>query len=218
MPFGDWLSIVLICARLAVLPLVLVALIVATVLAVAGRPRRSARQHDPTPWLRPDKASLPAGALEVEAELRAVLAQLEELAARHRVGFELAAQPGLTVRTDPRVFRETVNHLLVHAISQAPSGRVLLGAFQHGGRVHVAVTDDGRGAERAIQEAALRPAERLAALQGATLEIDPRIGQGTILTLRLPASSTALRAVPAIDPTSVWDPERPTDSATAATR
>jgi signal transduction histidine kinase len=199
MPLLGWFNLVLIGARAVLLPLVLFTLIAVTMVTVVVGHRRNGRQYDTVLPSQPAGAPPVAGGLDVETELRAVVEQLATLAAQHRVGLELAVQPGLTIRPDARGFREIVRHLLAHSIGHAPAGRVLLGAFLQGGRVHVAVIDDGSGAERAIQQAALRPAERLATLQGATLEIDPRAGQGTTLTLLLPASSTAERTASSID-------------------
>ena len=109
------------------------------------------------------------------------------------MALELAVQPGLAVRTDARAFREIVGDLLAHAIEHSPCGRVLLGALHTGGRVEITVSDDAAHADRALRASELRPAERLAALQGATLEIDARPGQGTIAVLRLPAGGATSR-------------------------
>jgi hypothetical protein len=63
----------------------------------------------------------------------------------------------------------------------------------------------GRPPIRALQASRLRPVERLAALQGATMEIDARVGQGTTVVLRLPAGVTGRRPgieADALDPAS----------------
>ena len=54
--------------------------------------------------------------------------------------------------------------------------------------------------------------KRLAALQGATMDIDARLGQGTTVTLRMPAEAAARQppdAGPAeLDPANVWSAEQ----------
>ena len=115
--------------------------------------------------------------------------------------------PASSVRTDPRALRQILGDLVSRAIEQSPCGRVLLVAAHVGGRVQITVSDDGPHPDRALQASRLRPAERLAALQGATMEIDARAGQGTTVVLRLPAGVTSRRPgieADALDPASAW--------------
>jgi hypothetical protein len=205
---GEGLRIV----QAALLPAFLLALAVSGILVTAGWRRRRdilVRQSQRSPSSRFELGQTPftSGLLDVATEVGAVLAQCESLAAERLVDLELAVQPGLAVRTDARVLREILNDLVVHAVEQSPCGRVLLGAAQVGNRVQVTVSDAGSGADRAAQASWLRPAERLAALQGATLDVDARIGEGTTVVLRLPTSGTVRRAAtkaPAAGPASVW--------------
>jgi signal transduction histidine kinase len=157
------------------------------------------------------QSTLEAGVLDVVLETTAAMRQFESFAAERYVALELAVQPGLAVRTDARAFREIVGDLVAHAIEHSPCGRVLLGAVHIGGRVEITVSDDAAHADRALRASELRPAERLAALQGATLEIDARPGQGTIAVLRLPAAASGRNSrieaeAPVLDPASVWAP------------
>ena len=172
------------------LPATVLALTVSTVVVMTGwRRRRDLLQRQGRPFVTPrvelGQSTLEAGVLDVVLETTAAMRQFESFAAERYVALELAVQPGLAVRTDARAFREIVGDLLAHAIEHSPCGRVLLGALHTGGRVEITVSDDAAHADRA-----LRPAERLAALQGATLEIDARPGQGTIAVLRLPAAAS----------------------------
>ena len=81
---------------------------------------------------------------------------------------------------------------LFHAPSSSrPAVVYLLVAAHVGGRVQITVSDDGAPPDRDLQASRLRPAERLAALQGATMDIDARAGQGTTVVLRLPAGVTS---------------------------
>jgi hypothetical protein len=52
--------------------------------------------------------------------------------------------------------------------------------------VRICVLDDGSAVDRAVQEAQLRDAARLIALQGGTLEVNVRKGVGTTVVIRLP--------------------------------
>jgi len=149
--------------------------------------RRSVANAEPAidaPIARP--AGLAAGHLDLEVELHAVVRAHDAQAIGRHVRLETAVAPGLTVRADPATLRQIVSALLVNAIGHSAGGRVLLGAGRHGGRVRISVLDDGTPVERAEQEANLRDAERLVALQGGSLEITVRPGAGTIVAVRLP--------------------------------
>ena len=124
--------------------------------------------------------------VDVAEQVRTLLASALPIAARRGIHLKFAVQPGLEVRTDPRVFQTVLGDLLTHAVGQAPCGSVLVGARRHGGRVQVTVCDDGAGQKVAVQEAALRDTAQLLAMQGATLQIDARPGQGTTIAVRLP--------------------------------
>jgi signal transduction histidine kinase len=127
---------------------------------------------------------LSTGLLDVATEARTVMNLVAELAAQRRVRLEFAVEPGLAVRMAQDRFHELLGAVLTHAI-HAGRGRVLLGGMRHAGRVQIAIIDEGDGTDRAQQEADLRSAARLAALQGATLEVDARPGEGTTILLRL---------------------------------
>ncbi|MGH7210062.1 MAG: sensor histidine kinase, partial [Acetobacteraceae bacterium] len=174
---------------LAVLSGVLMGVLLAG--GLAGRRRDKVRQGSAdagpavdTPIARP--AVLAAGHLDLEVELHAIVQAHDAQAIGRHVRLETAVVPGLTVRVDPAALRQIVSDLLANAIGHSAGGRVLLGAGRHGGRVRISVLDDGTPVERAEQEAHLRDAERLVALQGGTLEITVRAGAGTIVAVRLP--------------------------------
>lgn len=156
---------------------------------VAGR-RRKAEVDPATTRTLPASVAGPrpfaSDQLDLEAELHAVLQAHDAQAIERHVRLEIAVQPGLTVRADPVALRGIVSDLLANAIGHTVEGRVLLGAGRHGGRVRISVVDDGTPVGRAEQEAHLRDAERLVALQGGTLEITVRPGSGTVAAIRLP--------------------------------
>ncbi len=193
------------------LPATLLASSASTVFVVAGwRRRHELLQRQGRPLAADPivlgQTTFAAGILDVGSETTAMISQFESLAAQRFVALELAVQPGLVVRTDPRALRQILGDLVSRAIEQSPCGRVLLVAAHVGGRVQITVSDDAPPADRALQASRLRPAERLAALQGATMEIDARVGQGTTVVLRLPAGVASRRPgiEAALDPASRW--------------
>ena len=161
------------------------------------RDRRRARgrlrigESEPRAARAPFPASFGATRLDVEAEALGALRQVDALAARNRVQLQIAVQPFLAVHADPGGFRWALIEVLENAIDHAPCGKVMLGATRHGGRVQIAVLDDGQTPDRLVQEAALRPVERIVALHGGTVQIEVRPGQGTLVILRLPEPSAA---------------------------
>jgi hypothetical protein len=152
-------------------------------LLARGQPATRAAPHTVQPGrVLSESASL----LNVEVEARAILAGLTELAARKQVRLEIAIQPDLTVHIASRSFHEILDIVLIHAIESTPGGHVLLGGMRHGGRVQIAVIDDGRGVNADVQRAQLPSVERAIALLGGRLEIDSRPNEGTTILLRLP--------------------------------
>lgn len=129
--------------------------------------------------------------LYVEIEARTVMSWFAELATQRGVRLEIAVEPGLIVRMAQHHLHELLGAGLTHAI-HAGGDHVLLTGMLHAGRAQIAMIDAGGGTNREQQEADLRPAARLAALQGATLEIDVRPGEGTIVLLRLLAQSQGI--------------------------
>jgi hypothetical protein len=198
------------------LPVAIFALTVSGLVVVSGSNRRRellARQGQPATGNRFELGLVPfvSGELDVAVEARDVLRQLDSLAARQLVDLEYAVQPDLIVRADRRAFREILSDVVTTAIEQAPCGHVLLGATRSGGRVHVVVSDDGGTPNRDMRLSKLRSAESLAALHGATMEVDVRMGQGTTVSLRLPVTENGQRpprASEATDPQSIWGESR----------
>jgi signal transduction histidine kinase len=195
-----------------VVPLALLALTVSAIIVVSGwYRRRDLQQRRGQTGLAPrfelGQTPFASGTLDVATEVLAVLQQLEGRAAQQFVKLEIAVPPGLTLRADTGAFRSVLYDLLSQAIVQAPCGHVLLAAAPLGGRVQISVTDDGPNANGALRSAALRDAERLAALHGATMQVDARRMEGTTVCLRLPVSEGRgrTRSEPA-DPVSIWSP------------
>jgi hypothetical protein len=195
-------------------PVTLLAFAVSTAVVMAGWRRRQdmlQRQGRPIITDRIELGQTPfaAGVLDVAAETTAVLRRFESLAALRFVALEFAVHPELAVRTDARALREILGDLVGQAIDQPFCKRVLLGAIRVGGQVHITVSDDGAQADRALRASQLRSAERLAALQGATLEVDTQAGQGATVLLRLPSGAIGRHLggeAEKLDPASVWAP------------
>lgn len=193
------LSGIIFDAQVLILPVAMLTLAVSALVVVSGWNRRRdllIRQGQPASGGRFElgQMAFESGMLDVAAEANAVLRQFESLAAGQFVVLELAVQPDLGVRADPRAFREILADLVRTAIEQSPCGRVLLGAAKFAGRVQITVSDDGAAADRGLRISRLRTAERLAALHGATMEVDARAGQGTTVFLRLPSSEPGRRS------------------------
>ena len=132
------------------------------------------------------RAPLVSGLLDVAAEAREVLQQMAAEAAGNLVHLEYAVQTDLSVHADRLALQTVLGKLVGNAVRRAPCGRVLLSAMRHGGRVQIAVSDDGTATDAAIQQAALRDMSELVALQGGTIEVEAQTGAGTTVLVRLP--------------------------------
>jgi hypothetical protein len=144
----------------------------------------------PAPVSNPPDTAAPSadGSLLVQAEARTVLDTFTLLASQRGLHLQTAVESGLTVRIDRNRLHELLGGMLTHAIHSAAGGRVLLGAMRHAGRIQIAVIDEDGSGDQASHEADLRQVAELAALQGATLEVDVRPGEGTTILLRLLAA------------------------------
>jgi len=129
---------------------------------------------------------LEAERLDGERELVSVVQDIASLAAERLVRLEAAIQPDLAIWADRAALRQMLAAPLRAAVARSPGGRVLLGDGRHGGRVQVSVVDDGPPTDRAVQEADLREAARLAALHGGTLEVNVGASVSTTVVIRLP--------------------------------
>ena len=200
-------------AAAVAVPALLLALTVSGVAVIAGLRRRWDLLERKSGLVTPvrlelGQVPLAGDAVDIASEATGLLERFESFAAARFVTLETAVAPNLSVRMDPRALREILSDLLARAIETSPGGRVLLTAADVAGRVQVTVSDDGARADRDVRASWLRSAQRLAALQGATMDIDARSGQGTTVIVRIPASSVDSRrpasAPAALDPASVW--------------
>ena len=135
-----------------------------------------------------------AEGLDLPGELRAVLTAAVPAAGAAGVALDLAVMPGLWLGTDAAALRGAVAAAVAAAIAAPSCTRVLLSARAHGGRVELAILDDGAGTDPTARRAALREAERTIGLQGGSLELHAAAGEGTSVRLRLPVPDPARRA------------------------
>lgn len=139
---------------------------------------------------RPGQTLLPFAArrFRLDPVARTALRAAAPGAACSGVTLELALHPELELRADPDAVRRALGELLHHAIAGAPGGKVLLAARRRGPRVLISVIDDGAGTPASAQAGRLRPCERLIGLQGGRFEIAATAGEGTTVTIDLPAA------------------------------
>jgi hypothetical protein len=178
----------------------MLAVFASTVIAAAGwqrrqRSMRRERQVQFADSMPPDRSA--GGALDAAAEAVAVLRRLQNLATEQLVTLEMAIEPGLAIQADQRALREILAELVRSVIERSPCGRILLTAALLDGSVHITVSDDGPGADGQILLMRLRGTERLIALQGGSMEIDARQGEGATVIVRLPAICASRHATTA---------------------
>ena len=102
------------------------------------------------------------------------------------VRFELACEPGLEVHHGTLQFQSLIAALVRYAAARAGGGRVLVTCAHQAGRLRIAVVDEGIGADRAAQTAALRAIAEELGLQGDALEITTRAGEGSTIQASWP--------------------------------
>ena len=146
--------------------------------------------------------------VDLAAVARAAATTVRASAERRRVDFAVAvARSAGRVTGDARRLRESIEHLLRHAIAAVPEGgRVLLHADGSATRARVVVSDDGPGMDATAQahafdrfaEPGIQPSgERALGLglplaklfveaHGGTIELVSEAGAGTLVTVELP--------------------------------
>ena len=155
-----------------------------------------------------DGTAVERGDVDLAAVARAAADTVRATAKRHRIDFavEVARSTG-RVTGDSRRLRETIEHLLRHAIaSTQEGGRILLHADGHATAARIVVSDDGIGmdaasvarafdrfAEPGIQPSGERAlglglplAKQFVEAHGGTIELLSEPDQGTLVTISLP--------------------------------
>ena len=128
-------------------------------------------------------------------------------------GLELRrAASGLRVRSDPVLLGRILRNLVVNAVRYTREGHVALSAVQHGGSVHVVVSDSGPGIPEERREAifaefvrleedasvqglglGLAIVDRLVRLLGHRIVLESLPGRGSSFRVELAAASSAAR-------------------------
>ena len=171
-----------------------------------------------------DVSRLEGGLLTIDARLESVLDVAESAVKRardlthdHRA-IEISLPEGVPpLRADPRRLSQALGNLLANALKFTPStGQVRFAArLQNDGGMHLVVEDSGIGMAEETIAAALEPfrqldgtlsrrfegaglglsiAKALAELHGGTLHIQSAVGEGTTVTIALPASCVGKNA------------------------
>ncbi len=140
---------------------------------------------DPGPSAIPEADGISQD-LDVEGEVRAAVARAAAVASRNLTRVEIAVQSGLAVRFSPTAVRAALDGLVTSALGDPSCGWVLLSAARQAGWVRIAISDDAVATATTVREATLRHVGSLVAMQGGSMQIDVRPGEGTTVALRLP--------------------------------
>lgn len=134
------------------------------------------------------------------------------------VSIAVTWEPGTipAVAGDPAALRAVIANLVFNAVEAMPhGGRITLGTCAESDRVVLTVSDDGAGMTEDVQRRALEPffttkgvkstglglseSYGIVKRHGGDLGIESAVGQGTTVTVRLPATRVP-RQVPAVEP------------------
>jgi hypothetical protein len=131
------------------------------------------------------RGAFAAEPVNVEAALHVVFQGLARDVARHRSRIRVAASEDLFVHADRLALRKALTDMIRMSLRLSPCAAVLVTARRHGGRVEISCLADGPAESEVELRSALRAAETVFALHGATMEIDPR-PDGAVMRVRLP--------------------------------
>ena len=157
----------------------------AALLAASIQRRRLAPGKAGRCW--PDCGDFAGESIDLSRLLPDIADSLVPLALELNTRIQFAVSPGRTVRAHAGGLAAAVRETMETAIRAAPGGAVLVSVMPLGEQIHIAVTDDAPHADRAAREALARGAEAAIALRGGSVAVETRPGQGTTVTLRLPA-------------------------------
>jgi hypothetical protein len=167
---------------------------------------------DPEEAFELGRTAFAAEPVDVEAALHVVFQDVARDVARHRSRIRVAASPDLLVHADRRALRHALTEMVRISLRLSPCAAVLVTARRHGGRIEVSCLADGPPETGMDLRAALRGAETVFALHGATMEIDPRL-DGAVMRVRLPeyverppAPTIAAPSATAVEPTKAATP------------
>ena len=177
-------------------PVLLLALCAPFVLAIwiaLTHRRRAVPRTDTAPHriaetkaLDPTRARFEAETVDVEAAVREAAATMEAEAGVDWVRIDLAVRPAPKVHVDPGTLRMALRETMLSAIRASPGGQVLVTTVTLGSQLHIRITDDVPGNDQRGREVSTREAGALIGLQGGSIAVEARPGQGTTVTMRLP--------------------------------
>ncbi len=157
------------------------------------------------------KLSYQLGPVPIVDLVQSLVDTMDTLLRDRPVTFTVDVAPDAVVIADPERLRQVLANLLVNASKFTDSGTIGLSAAREGGAVRIAVSDTGRGMSPELREHVLEPfvcgdegrgwglglaivARLIDAFTG-WLEIESAPGQGTTVTVLLPAESGGLALV-----------------------
>ena len=166
-------------------------------IAFTRRPRAMTSESAAPGWaaeatsFEPINARFESEIVGLEAMVREAAAAVSDLARTHWVRIEQAVSAAITVHVDPNALGPALRETMLTAIRAAPGGQVLVTAATLGSQLHIRITDDGPGADQFDREISVRGAGGMIALQGGSIAVEARPGQGTTVIVRLPLPGEA---------------------------
>jgi signal transduction histidine kinase len=144
--------------------------------------------------------------LKVQPLLETITTIFQQISIHLGIRLTYAVEPGLQVFTDEHLLAIVVRNIVDNAIKHTESGTIGISAFKADRKVHIRVEDTGRGMHPDMVRQLMEPAKvfgRAGTKSGqnygyrfireftgwldASLEIESRLGTGTVVTLILPA-------------------------------
>jgi PAS domain S-box-containing protein len=160
------------------------------------------------------KLTLRLGSVALGALAESMRDTMDTLLRGRLVTFEVDVAPDAIALADPERLRQIVANLLVNAAKFTDAGSIRLTAERAGDVVTIAVSDTGRGMDQALRERVLEPfvcgdegkgwglglaiVARLVRAFDGSLAIDSTAGEGTTVTVQLPAADVAALVPPAV--------------------
>lgn len=135
--------------------------------------------------------AVPAGAADAASSIDTALQRLHPLIRSQQAAINVAVEPGLVVRTRGEALTDITAELLALGVNAGLSGRFLLTASRHAGRVEISLSDDCAAEDAGLRRSQARTLAQHVALQGGSLEVMSQPRLGTTMTIRLPSAADA---------------------------
>lgn len=146
----------------------------------------------------------------LEPALNATVAGLATVAQRGGTGLEMGIPADLGVHLDSAILHEAMREVLFAALRAAPGGTIRIAGVRRGRRLDLTISDDGPVLDELARRVSLAGAASLLAPHGIAVLVQPRLGMGTTVTLRIPghlvcdrpARAARVQDSPALVPTA----------------